>query len=103
MSENNDNQDNDFCGLEGDREAPVKIGTFNRWLAMALRHHVNPAKDLMQRNNDLLTNHIHEYHMSQATVKGALTALIWLVPLVGIVVPSLLLFILYLMHKSALI
>jgi hypothetical protein len=95
----NNNHDDDLCGIEGNAEEPVKRREFNRWLAMAIRHHVAPTKELLKETNKLITDHLVADKLMRAEVMGGLYVIKWMIA--GM--PAMLLFALYLMHKAGML
>ena len=89
-------QDQADCGLEGGNAEPVTIGRFNRWVALAIRHHVEPMKILLKDTHDRTEDHIRHDELMNAKIQGGLKVLIWLVPVANVV----LLLVLYLIFKS---
>ena len=100
QTQNHNDHDDDFCGLEGNAEEPVKKREFNRWLAMALRYHVRPTKELLQENHTLITKHINEYRLTQDRILFGITILKWMVPVLVIVIPAVMGLMIYFMHKA---
>jgi len=91
------------CGLEGADGDPVQVGRFNRWLAMGMRHHLIPMKAEVSATRKELSEHIFEDKLMQAQILGGIRVLRWMLPLLAIVVPAILIFILYLMHKGGIV
>jgi len=95
--------DDAFCGLDEPPEDAVKVKTFNRWLARAMRHHVLPLKDQTARLEATLEKHIHEEELMLAKIQGGVSTLKWMVPVLNIVIPALALLVVYLMHKAGIV
>ena len=70
---------------------------------MALRHHVQPTKELLKQSHALIEQHIADDRITQARIKGGISVLLWMVPILAVAIPSLLILILYLMHKASMI
>ena len=92
--------DRDDCGLEGADQDNVQVGRFNRWLAIALRHHVIPMKAELTATRKELTEHILDDKIMQAQILGGIKVLTWVLPILTVVVPAILMLLLYLLYKS---
>jgi len=88
------------CGIEGEENEPVVTGRFNRWVAMALRHHITPAKQQLVEIQHTLNAHIREDELMQARILGGLKVLTWLMPTLAVIIPGLVSYIIYLMLKA---
>lgn len=88
------------CGLEGDEDRPVSIGRFNRWVAIAVRHHVGPMKAELTATRAELTQHVMDDRIMQAQILGGIKVLTWVLPVLVVVVPAILLLIIYLMRQA---
>ena len=91
---------NGGCGIEGEDDDPVKTKHFNHWVDRVLRHHMAPMKVELQKVHDELTEHIHRDDVTQAKIWGGIKVLTWLVPMLAVIVPAILLFVLYMMQKA---
>jgi hypothetical protein len=91
------------CGLEGEDEDAVQVGRFNRWLLMGMRHHLIPMKAELTAARKELSEHILEDKLMQAQILGGIRVLKWMIPAIAVILPSIVLFILYLMHKGGVI
>jgi len=88
------------CGIEGQEDEPVATGRFNRWITMALRHHVTPAKQQLVELQITLNAHIREDELMQAKILGGLKVLAWMMPALAVIIPALVTYIIYLMMKA---
>ena len=88
------------CGLEGDDDQPVAIGRFNRWVAIAMRRHVGPMKAELTATRAELAKHVMDDRIIQAQILGGIKVLTWILPVLVVAVPAIVLYIIYLMHKS---
>lgn len=88
------------CGLEGGDDEPVETGRFNRWVAMAIRHHLIPMKTEVSATRIELSHHIREDEIMQAQILGGIKVIKWMLPVFAILVPAILILILYLMQKA---
>ena len=70
---------------------------------MALRHHVQPTKELLRNTHALIDQHVAEDRITQARIKGGISVLLWMVPILSVVIPAILILILYLMHRASMI
>lgn len=93
-------QRENYCGLEGEEDEPVATGRFNRWIAMAMRHHVTPAKQQLVELQHTLNAHIREDELMQAKILGGLKVLAWMMPALAVIIPALVTYIIYLMMKA---
>ncbi|MFM7011808.1 MAG: hypothetical protein ACKO0Z_21165 [Betaproteobacteria bacterium] len=92
-------QDILLCGLDGEPGEAVTTDRFNRWVARAIRHHVQPLKEATRMNSELLNKYIHDQELMLAKIQGGLRVVMWIVPIGNLG----LLYILYLMHKAGII
>jgi len=88
------------CGLEGADDQPVATGRFNRWVAIAVRHHVGPMKAELTATRAELTQHVINDRIMQAQILGGIKVLTWILPVLVVAVPAIVLYIMYLLHKS---
>ena len=93
-------QRENYCGLEGEEDEAVATGRFNRWIAMAMRHHVTPAKQQLVELQHTLNAHIREDELMQAKILGGLKVLAWMMPALAVIIPALVSYIIYLMMKA---
>lgn len=91
------------CGLEGADGDPVQVGRFNRWLAMGMRHHLIPMKAELSAARQELSKHILDDQLMQAQILGGIRVLKWMLPILAIITPALLIFILYLLYKGGIV
>ena len=84
------------CGLEGADEEAVTVGRFNRWMSIAMRHHLLPLKQTAVDTKKVLDDHIHEEAVTHAKIEGGITVLKWMVPIVN----AVLLLVVWLLHKA---
>ena len=85
-----------LCGLDGEDNEAVKISQFNRWVARAIRSHVQPLKEKQEAISRDLLDHIHKEELMLAEIKGGVKALKYMVPAVNAIV----LLVIYLLHKA---
>ena len=81
-----------LCGIDGDDNAGVTVSQFNRWVARAIRSHVQPMKTDLAEVKEFNA----EMRIIHAKIQGGVKILIWIVPVGNL----LLLFVLYLMGKA---
>ena len=91
------------CGLEGEDDQPLAVGRFNRWVAIAMRRHVGPMKAELTATRAELTQHVINDRIMQAQILGGIRVLKWMIPTIAVILPSIVLFILYMMHKGGVI
>jgi len=94
----NNHEEEILCGIDGDEDEHVKVSQFNRWVARAIRSHVQPLKEAVREQNDTLSKHIHDEEMMLAKIQGGIKVLIWIGPASS----AIMLYILYIMHKAGL-
>lgn len=84
------------CGLDGGDDDPVTIGRFNRWVAVAVRHHLIPVKKQIQEIMDF-QNEERDMH---ARILGGITVLKWMIPVMLVLVNGMVIWVFYLLHKA---
>ena len=84
--------EDESCGMEGREDDVVTIGRFNRYISFALRHHIAPLKDQVNK----IAEYTDQEKLDHAYIKGMVRAILWAVPIANV----MMLFVLYLMHKA---
>ena len=87
------------CGLEGGDDDSVTVGRFNRWVSLAIRHHLLPLKHTVLKTDESLEKHIREEEIMLAKIYGGIKVIVWSVPAACFAV----LYLIYAMGKAGML
>jgi hypothetical protein len=92
----NNNDDQFACGLDGEEEDPVTIGRFNRWVAVAVRHHMIPVK---KQISDIVDFQAEEREM-HSKILGGIMVIKWLIPVMLLLVSGVVIWVVVILHRA---